>query len=361
MVVPVVVGVLVAGCPAPPPAEIPDCGDDALATQPPLDLADIVAVGPMGDVDPARGAAYPGPAISLFIRSQDPRLPEGDPARALVVAPVRLWVQHTWRLSDGNGRPAEFGLEARSCKQVTWRLEHLVFLPPALAKPLEGAAVGGIDCSSEDGPNVFRCDASVPNLEIAPGEDLGLAGNWANKALDVTVRDSRVPAVVFANADRAQWACPLDAFVPSVGDALRALPSAPDGRRRTAPPLCGEYMQDVPGRAAGNWTTTVGIKLALVHDRVDPGIGVIATTVLFIPGTASRFVSNSSGAVNRDFRQVAEDGTTYCYDASAGGDLEGIVLLQLPGDGSLRFEQQPVAGCGAGPWAFTEGMQVFQR
>jgi hypothetical protein len=354
-----VVGLLVAGCPE-PPAEIPDCGDDTLATQPPLDMADVVAVGPMGYVDPPRGPVFPGTAISLFLRPQDPRLPGGDPARSPVVAPVRLWVHHVWRfMSINGGRPAEFSIEARSCKQVTWRFDHLTSLTPALAKPLEIASGSGVDCFDTGGPDTFRCGASVAALEIAPGETLGLAGNWANKALDVSVRDSRVPPVVFANADRSQWTCPMDAFVPSIGDALRALPSTPDGRRRTVSPLCGDYMQDVPGTAAGNWGGPLS-GLALVHDNVDPGTGVISVSAGLNSGRW-RFPATGSGTVNRDFRQISGDDTVFCYDASAGGDLPGIVLIQLTGDGLLVFEQQPIAGCGSGPWDFTDNRQSFLR
>src|SRR5262249_26311230 len=119
------------------------------------------------------------------------------------------------------------------------------------------------------------------------------------------------------------------------------------------------YMQDVPGTAAGNWGVPLA-GLALVHDRVDPGVGVISISLGLNSGSW-RFAIAGSGTVNRDFRQVTGDGTTYCYDASAGGDLPGIVLIQLTVDGPLLFEQQSVAGCGSGPWVFTENGQSFLR
>src|SRR5262245_8777699 len=129
-------GLMMAGCPGPDPTPtIPDCSELTLATQPPLDMIDLAAVGPMGAVDPLRGPIRPGPAVSLFARPQDPRLPLGDPARVPVVAPGRFWISRVRRTITVSGmRPVEFGIDARSCKQATWTLEHLVSLSAQLSK-----------------------------------------------------------------------------------------------------------------------------------------------------------------------------------------------------------------------------------
>ncbi|HYV49326.1 MAG TPA: hypothetical protein VFA20_30920 [Myxococcaceae bacterium] len=341
--------VLVA-CPGPPPApDIPPCGPDTLATAPPLDMLDLGAVGPMGSVDPSRGQIFPSASLSFFTRSVDPRLPGGEPARVPVVAPGRIWLQRA-RRSSFIGLPDEFSVDFRVCAEVKWTLKHLVIASPdvrALADDDPG------HCGTFVGDEASFCEGTSPGIEMAAGTELGLAGSVANPSLDVATHDMRAQPVSFAGGRLERFTCPLEVFDPATSGALRPLLGAPDGRRRTAEPLCGEYMQDVRGSAQGGWVgTSDGTRLALVHDNVDPGVAVISLSVAFGEARAWRFTPTHAGNIDRDFRELTDDGAVYCYDISSGDTPPSIMLVQADGLDGLRFERQDAAACGAGPWTF---------
>jgi hypothetical protein len=346
------------GCPGePPPPDIPDCGADTLATQPPLDLLDMVAVGPMGGVDPERGRVWPTQALQLFVRPVDPRLPEGEPARVPVVAPGRIWLLRA-RHSFFQDRPEELSVTFKMCGQVTWTVEHLV-LPSPQVKAL--ADDPGHSCGSplDSGGETSFCEGTTAGIELAAGTQLGLAGSSTNRTLDVTTRDTRAPTVVFASGRTEKFTCPLDSFDPAAGDALRALLGTPDGRRRTAEPTCGEYMQDVRGTALGNWVNTSdSTKLALVHDNVDPGVAVISMSTPFVESHVWRLTLTHSGLVNRDFGELSPD-TIYCYEVPPVEEVPSILLVQVDGTNGLRFERQDGAACGGGPWAFMRAWSSY--
>jgi len=347
-----------AACPGPPPApDIPPCGPDTLATAP-LDMLDLAAVGPMGSVDPSHGQVFPSESLSFFTRPVDPRVPGGEPARVPVFVPGRSWLQRA-RRSTIIGRGDEFSVEIRTCAEVTWMLKHLVIASPDV-RTLVDADPSRCGSGPFDNGELSFCEGSSPGIELAAGTELGLAGSSNNPSLDVATRDTRAQPVSFADGRLERFTCPLEAFEPATADALRPLLGTPDGRRRTAEPLCGEYMQDISGTAHGNWVATSdGTQLALVHDNVDPGVAIISLSIPFIEAHAWRFTSTHSGSANRDFREVADGGTVYCYDAPSGpvgdaGDASwSIVLVQLNGTDRLHFERQNAdGGCGAGPWAF---------
>jgi len=353
------VALLLAGCPSPPPPpDIPPCGPDTLLTAPPLDPLDFVAVGPMGGVDPSRELAFPSHALSFFVRPVDPRLPEGEAARVPVFAPARLWIQRV-RRSFFAGRPDELAIGFRTCSDVQWSLERLVNAPPdikAMAAP-PNATCGGLGAVGDE---TSFCEGTSAGVEVAAGTELGLAGSAINRSLDVSVRDSHAQ-VFFVSGRQERFVCPLDSFDAPTAGALRSMLGTPDGRRRTAEPLCGEYMQDVRATAQGNWNATAdGTQVALVHDSVDPSVAIVSISTPvdstsgsgpLVEGHVWRFTPTHSGNVNRDFREVTDDGTIYCYDASTGGDLPSIVLVQVTGE-QIRYEQQDATACGAGPWTF---------
>ncbi|HYV49327.1 MAG TPA: hypothetical protein VFA20_30925 [Myxococcaceae bacterium] len=333
--------VLVA-CPGPKAPDIPPCGPDTLSTAPLLDMLDITAVGPMGGVDPWRGQVFPNEALSFFIRPVDPRLPQGETARVPVVAPARLWLQ----LARHTGSPDEFIVSFRTCADVSWTLKHL-----AVGSPIVEALSNSEQATPSGGGTSFSVGTNA-GIEVAAGTELGLAGGSNNLSLDVSTFDFRSPPVMFANGLQERFTCPLESFDPAIADALRPLLGTPDGRRRTAQPSCGEYMQDVRDTAQGIWQDdTNSTRFALVHDSVDPELAVISVSA-YGESHRWRFPPTHSGNVNRDFGEVTHDGTPYCYDASSGGDLPSIVLVEVEGPNRLLFEIQDATACGTGPWTF---------
>jgi hypothetical protein len=350
----VLVGVLAAGCPGPEPLpDIPACAAGALATQPPVDVLDLAAVGPMGAVEPSSGRVFPSAAAQFFMRPADPRLPDGEPARVPVVAPGRIWLQRARRSSNLN-RPDEFSISFRTCAEVEWTLDHVLIPSPKVQALADGPSH---TCGSafDNGEGTSFCEGTSPGIELPAGTELGLAGSASRRSLDVTVLDSRAPVVRFANGHAERFVCPLDVFEAGAGDPLRPLLGTPDGRRRTVQPTCGEYMQDQRGTAAGNWSGAGDpTRVALVHDPVDPSVGVISLNTPFQRWGLWRFTATHSGAVNREPREVTADGTVYCYEGfTAGGMSPAIVLVQGSGTDGLRIEARDGAACGTGPWVFS--------
>jgi hypothetical protein len=184
-----------------------------------------------------------------------------------------------------------------------------------------------------------------------------------------------VTALAFVNPSRSPGAndpfganrtiCPVDYFTPPVRDALRAH-FGRGGERRSAPPVCGEVMQDIAGTAQGRWfhgsSVQDDMNLALVHDNVNPEIAAISvgTAVPSLPSRVYRFVPASSGRLNSDFPLVTVGGGIHCYDATDVPDT--LVFLQLVAATRLQIEGRPGASCGdPSTWAFTSAATEFER
>ena len=153
-------------------------------------------------------------------------------------------------------------------------------------------------------------------------------------------------------------------------------------RLRTAEPIGGTYMQDLPGTAQGNWffpgiylrdAPDVSPLLALAHDYVDPSqpLFSIGTSIQGVNPGLYTFRIEAEGLVNRDFSAVTADGMTYCYEnflqeRPAGGmpvgQLSAILLLTMPSDTTLRVEAVEGRSCQESTgWVFTTNATDFER
>ena len=192
---------------------------------------------------------------------------------------------------------------------------HLTELGPRLAW-LADEPFGGFHL----GPGFFK----LTTVDVAPNELLGYA-NTLYGPYDLGMVDLRRPPLAFANptryqtpsavppgvplelvnyvaASRLQQFCAIDYFTPTVRATLEPMFGSFDGtRRRTAAPVCGEHMQDLPGTAQGNWFAdeTSGTypernRIALVHDNVDPTIPTFSISDEFAWWRAGQPVSSLS-------------------------------------------------------------------
>jgi len=205
--------------------------------------------------------------------------------------------------------------------------------------------------------------------------------------------DTRVQISGFANPSRHnlnRGLCPVNYFAPDVLPATYAMPGYNNGATtipRTALPVCGTIMQDIPGTAQGDWYFPAAdpmndaAQMALVHDIVFTSTGVFSVGPenavpaifqgkdFFLPKTAA-----DGTRINYDFGLV-NDNQIYCYDTFSTGfpvfnaspALAGyIVLLQLTdaAKDTLQIDvQDPGTSCTAtaGSWAFTSNAVTFQR
>jgi hypothetical protein len=152
-------------------------------------------------------------------------------------------------------------------------------------------------------------------------------------------------------------------------------------RMRTAEPIGGTYMQDIPGTAQGNWffpgryhsnSADLSFSLGLASDYVDPGQPIMAVgqSVSGLSMGVYSFNVAPQGVTNRAFRDVRADGVSYCYDnflqgQSAGGmplgRPNGIVLLSMVNDTTLKMELIPGGSCAGASRVVTANATTFER
>ncbi|OGI62381.1 MAG: hypothetical protein A2W18_10605 [Candidatus Muproteobacteria bacterium RBG_16_60_9] len=179
------------------------------------------------------------------------------------------------------------------------------------------------------------------------------------------------------------YASPLDYFAPATKSTLAGKTGHFSGTRlRTAEPIGGTYMQDIAGTAQGNWffpgvyhsnSTDLAPSLSLASDYVDPAqpLMAIGTSIVGMSAGLYSFNVATTGSINRAFRDITADGTTYCYDhfltgQTTGGmplsQSSGILLLSMPSDTTLKVERIAAASCAAATaWAFSANATTFER
>lgn len=366
---------LLAAC-VPP---LPDCPDGPLFSHSPVAAEDLLAVVPLGNLNPARGHVFPTRHIYFYLAKTDWKNagPAPDPVNVYAPGDITITsVSAQEHLMDGF---TDYQCHFACCEGVTGYLLHLDSLSAEIM-----AALGAFDESRCEtyytgGRGYRNCDKAV-RIPVPAGALLGTAGgNPGQNALDFGLVDSRVPPHAYANPDRvAGWAesrswlhavCPLDYFADAVKWALESRLGSGDGlRARTAAPPCGETAQDVPGTAQGLWfmpgapsPSPEDLHLALVYDNVDPSVPVfsVGTSIPGLDAGVYSFVPEDSGPVNRDFSEVVP-GAVYRYCGLE--QAEGVViLLQLPSPTTLKIEALSGNGCDGESWAFSLNAVLFER
>jgi hypothetical protein len=162
--------------------------------------------------------------------------------------------------------------------------------------------------------------------------------------------------------------CPVDYLPSTIRASIHNL-FGEGTRRRTAEPVCGTVMQDIPGTAQGRWFVNDNVDgrlhLALVRDYIDPAIAVfsVGTSVPSLPTNLYRFQTAGSGRLNLDFPLVRPGSQVFCYEPttqiSAGAR---VVLIQLVTEQRLRIEGRAGGSCGpAESWALSAAATEFAR
>jgi len=271
------------------------------------------------------------------------------------------------------------------CREVRLYFGHITSLSEKLMVALSASEAA---CSStvETSATFTRCRHERLLIPLESGETFGMGPDTAG--VDFGLIDFRRPAAAFIVPDHYDYfylyyASPLDYFTPEGRQELeRKAGSVFGDRLRTAEPIGGTYMQDLPGTAQGNWffpgtylrdAPDVSPLLALVHDYVDPTQPLISigTSIKGVNPSLYTFRIEDEGLVNRDFNAVTADGMTYCYenflqDRPAGGmpvgQFEGILLLRMPTDTALVVEAVEGRSCQeSGGLAFTADATTFER
>jgi hypothetical protein len=343
-----------------PPQGLAACGSSPWLTAPLVAVGDIFVVSPLGNLNPPPHT-FPTDHIYLYMSRSSTIAAPGASVLTNVV------VQHR----TGGGQPAvdDYELTFFPCADVQLQLAHVASLSPGLR-----ALVGTLDVSCnpsyQTGGFTYQQCYELVNISLTAGQIIGSAG----ASLDVSARDRRV-TLAYVNPTRLSdpegaygdkhAACAIDYFVASIADPLRAK-LGPPGAVRTAPPVCGEVMQDVPNTAAGRWffpgspTYPEDPHLALAHDNIDPAFGAfsVGTSVPSLPTGVYKFTPAQTGRVNLDFRFVTVAGETECYEVTGNRR----VLIQLVSVARLRIEGFGTGACGdPGTWTLSAGAVAFDR
>jgi len=375
----VVLWAAIAAAQPPPPPDVPACGNAPLFDTIPMALDDFLAFRSLGflsppiHIFPAKHSAF-----SLALPGQSaPERPVRFPGDA--------WLTEIWFDIFPDGQTA-YQLIFYPCSEFQSYFNHIKDIPESLKAAYQLSEKTCMDHVDQTG-KIVKCRARVL-LKVSSGELAGISGNGAG--VDFGAIDFRVAPLGFVNLehyshDYPYYVSPVDYFVPDLKAQFETKLGGWDGQSpRTAEPKAGAYRQDIEGTAQGNWfypglnlrnTTDLSPFLALVHDYVDPSQPVfsIGSKVEGVRMGLYSFAPREAGLVNRDFKDVAPDGNTYCYEGftagrTAGGlplgNLDGVLLVSMPSPTALMIERQGSSGqlCATLPdWRFTESATTFER
>ena len=329
-----------------------DCPQSFVFTTIPIDPKKILSVTPLGHLNPPDHTT-PTDHIYLVVKENNDVHPE---FATEVMSPSDITIQTITKqtiTSSGQIQNQDFSIDFSPCSQIQAKFGHVTNLSSKLSSVIKGQG----NCQSSHprpGDDYSYCRYDI-NLKIPSGESIGEAGGGKATGLDFWVIDYRGKELNFANPTRynkvqLHTVCPVDLFDKSSKEILRSKFGRYE-QKRVAEPLCGEFNQDKLGTAQGNWTTASGYidrpeawskSLSLVHDNVDPTVGIINIGGTIASPTKIQFTPTSSGTTNREFSQV-KDGQIYCYKGQPVGlnsQQSGRVLIQLVSNSQLRVENQ---------------------
>lgn len=343
----------------------------------PLSVGDFVAFRPLGFLSvpihmfPAKHSAF------------SMTLPGATPVPKAFRSPARARVTEIWEASFSTGG-ANYQVYLYPCAEMRVYVGHLRTLSAKLLAAFRG---GTPVCNTfqDASATVTTCRRNGLTITVESGEEIGTGPDTAG--IDLGVVDFRRPPAAFvvpAHYDfyYPYWSAPLDYFTPEARAVIAAKTGHVFGSAvRTADPVGGTHMQDLAGTAQGNWfltgryhanSTDLTPFLSLVHDYVVPSqpIAAIGTSVAGLSMGLYAFTPASSGSANRDFAMVIPDGRTYCYDAFLGGQSpggmpltkpNGLILMSMPTQTTLRVEFVAGSTCGSGPWTMTPAATEFVR
>lgn len=336
----------------------PNCPDGSVFATIPIDPDKILSVTPLGNLNPPDHTT-PTDHIYLVLKSNNEVHPE---FATKVFAPSNITISritHTTTKKNGKEFSNDYSIDFSPCKDVQAKFGHVTKLSSKLSSLVEQKKGNCQTQHPRPEDEYTYCNIEM-NEKISSGQELGWSGGGTPTGLDFWAIDSRTKELAYANPKRysthqLHTVCPVDLFEKSTKDIL----SEKFGRyekKRTIAPLCGEINQDVFGTAQGNWTTTEGYidmpeawskSLALVHDNVDPSLGMVSIGGTIGTPIKIQFTPTSTGNINRDFNQI-KDTQVYCFEGQSVGlnsNQKGKVLIQLDDPSRLKVEYQN-GGCG---------------
>jgi hypothetical protein len=340
----------------------------------PMRLEDFTAFRPLGFV------TFPshifGAKHSNFVINQPSESKKGLPVRFPSDAVV---TQITFMESDkGSG----YQLVFYPCEKFKSYLFHLGTISEALTQAFDAGNPICKDFRFGLGDDIRKCELKT-NVRVKMGD---LAGtNDGSSGVDWGAVDYRITHK-FANPNRydfdyLHYVSPVPYLISELKDQMTDRLKSYDGTvARIAEPRWGTIAQDILGTAQGNWfltdktimnTQDFSIFLALLHDYIDPAepIIVMGSSVAGLQFGIYSFLPQSTGVINRDFKDVKPDGKIYCYekfksDTTRGKiyltQISGSILMTMPDDKTLRVAYSSGV-CADAPAQLSNSATTFLR
>lgn len=344
-------------------SNLPSCGSNySFFTASPLNQTDFKGLVPLGNLNPT-GHTFPTDHIYFYLNDPLTRYNLYSPSDVTVTQ-----IAGSEHVSDGF---TDYSFTMQPCQEFKAQYGHVSSLSDKLSQSLTSPY--DWENTYSTGGKTYRMFSKNVSLAVTAGEQLGTAGgNTGQNALDMNAYDSRV-TLNFANysrfsqRDTIHTVCPISYYSGDLKNTLMSRFGDYDGDpKRSQEPVCGTIEQDVSETAQGMWfkkgTTTWQNEdehLALVHDNIYPDKAKFSVgTSTNITSGAYEFTPQSSGLINRDFRDIRSDSNIYCFEPLYWE--KNKIILQLPTSTTLKVEKQSDS-CGPGPWSFTGSVSEFER
>lgn len=338
---------------------LPPCTGNNLLSYFPIQLDKIQSIIPLGHLTPTGSHSTPMEHIELLLANNS----QGQPTEANIVSTAKVHifaVRQSIYLNNGVIQTSNYySLGYASCKDVIFYYEAMDGISGSLQAAIDSTKVKYVQTQTE-GTREFKFTTYRINYVAQPGEVIGTIGgsNAYAATLEWGAYDTRIPKLAFLGnsaygnqqlkvfIDHA--VCPLDYYSGQLKQQLYAK------LLRKVAPRCGTNMQDLAGTIQGDWITHSHIAadnadwrsiLSIVHDNINPSIGVIAIGGTITHPSTVDFTPTQNGSVNREPSQVKADGKVYCYQnnlppTTNSPQTSGKVLVQLINLTSLKIENQ---------------------
>ncbi|MSP13426.1 MAG: hypothetical protein EXR62_10790 [Chloroflexi bacterium] len=234
-----------------PLAQIPRCPEIStpLFDTMPIAPKDFLAFRPLGWLSPPIHI-FPAKHSSFTLS-----LPGETSPQVTLQFPGHAWVTEIWSTQFEGSSAIGYQLYFYPCREFRAYLFHLSAISDKLLAEFKK---GDPQCQAFNDGNslVQKCQQNVM-VQVDSGEMAGLGSDASG--VDFGATDERIPDEPFINPahyphDYMKYVSPVDYFTPAVKAQFTPKLASFDGKvPREAEPKTGSYMQDLPGKAQGNW------------------------------------------------------------------------------------------------------------
>jgi hypothetical protein len=334
------------------PASLASCGTGtALYSALPVAASNILGWVPLGAQNPT-GHTFPTDHQYIYVKSFGQA---GGAQPVEIFAPGNVTVVGARRTQYGAPAASEdYSIMFSACRETWVEFGHVKTITPSLLAKIPAFDQGCNTYSPSPGQSVTACWTKSADIKVNAGEVIGTTAG-----LDLTMFDSRVPAISYAN--NARWGGLSNGFdhfhvVPfsdyysePMHANVQGMLGSFDGKiRRTIAPLGGTIATDIAGTAQGTWffasepTYPEYPHLAINPDNVEPNLLNISmgTSGGQLGPGLRRMHPSSVGPFNRHPAQITPGSTVHCWDLSYQYDpgSPGIALIQLVDATTLKIE-----------------------